>query len=178
MKRELSELPGVKLLENAVFNDARGDLTKINLPNGDVFSTVIYSNNFSRGTVRGLHFQYKPNSEIKIVTCIRGEIIDFLVDVRESSKTFGDWSEVRLSSKSTRSLLVPEGFAHGYQTLEDSTTVLYSISGLYAAEDSVVLNIRDTDIGIDLPLQISEISTRDLEGKSLKFYREKLTVKK
>jgi dTDP-4-dehydrorhamnose 3,5-epimerase len=172
MKRDLSELFGLELIENKVFRDERGDLNKIQLPVKNVFHSVIYSNNFLAGTVRGLHFQNQPYGEVKIVTCIKGEMVDFIVDMRETSETFGDWAEITLSSRHTNSLLVPEGFAHGYQTLEDSTTVLYSISGSHKSDHSVVMNIQDLDLGIVLPMKISEISSRDREGQSFKSFRE------
>jgi dTDP-4-dehydrorhamnose 3,5-epimerase len=178
MKRDLSELSGLELIENKVFHDERGDLNKIQIPENFVFSSVIYSNNILSGTVRGLHFQNRPYGEVKMITCIKGEIVDFIVDVRDTSKTFGDWAEIGLSSKHANSLLVPEGFAHGYQTLEDSTTVLYSISGPHKSEHSVVMNIQDPDLGIVLPMEISKISSRDLEGQSFKFFREKFSPDK
>lgn len=174
MKRQISDFSGLTLLENLAFNDERGDLKKIRLPIDNIFNSVIYSNNTLSGTVRGLHFQIQPYGETKVVSCLRGEMIDFIVDMRQNSETFGDWTEVRLSSSLPYSILIPEGFAHGYQTLEDSTTVLYLISGQYNAENALVMNIHDQDLGIALPMEISEISSRDIEGESFRVLQERI----
>ena len=178
MKRRLSDFSGLTILENLVFNDERGDLKKIQLPMDNFFDSAICSNNTSSGTVRGLHFQNQPYGETKVVSCLRGEMIDFIVDMRANSETFGDWTEVRLSSSLPHSLLIPEGFAHGYQTLEDSTTVLYLISGLYNADNALVMDIQDQDLGIVLPMEITEISPRDIEGESFRDLQEKINFKK
>lgn len=101
-------------------------------------STALVQCNLSfnerRGTLRGLHFQLPPHGEVKLVRCTRGSIYDVIVDLRPDSPTFKKWLAVELSAENRRMLYVPEGFAHGYQTLLDETETFYQVSAYYAAE--------------------------------------------
>jgi dTDP-4-dehydrorhamnose 3,5-epimerase len=94
--------------------------------------------------------------------------MDYLVDLRPKSKTFGRWTKIRLSSLDPSCLIIPKGVAHGYQTLEVNTTVLYGIDVKYNPKNQKVLSIFDEDLSIKLELEINEIAERDLSGLSLK----------
>lgn len=90
--------------------------------------------NRHKGTLRGMHYQQPPHAETKLVSCFRGSIYDVIIDIRPDSATFKEWLGVELTAENRRMLLVPEGFAHGYQTLEDDTEIFYQVSEFYAPE--------------------------------------------
>jgi dTDP-4-dehydrorhamnose 3,5-epimerase len=113
------------------------------------------------GAVRGMHFQYPPLAETKIVSCMNGEIFDVAVDIRENSPTFLGWHGEILSAENCRSLLIPEGFAHGFQTLADECELLYLHTAPYTAEAEGALNARDPRLGIVWPRAITDMSERD-----------------
>lgn len=114
-----------------------------------------------KGTVRGMHFQYPPHSETKIVSCIKGEVMDIVVDIRHDSKTFLHWHSEVLSEKQQNCLFIPPGFAHGFQTLTDDCEMFYLHSEFYNSSAEAGLNIKDTSLGIEWPLAITELSDRD-----------------
>lgn len=115
------------------------------------------------GTVRGMHFQHPPHGETKIVTCMAGRIFDVAVDLRHGSRTFLQWFGTELSAANQESLVIPPGFAHGFQTLEDDTEILYLVSAAYNAEAEDGLNPFDPALNIGWPLKASEISSRDAQ---------------
>lgn len=117
--------------------------------------------NHARGTLRGLHYQAAPHEEAKLVRCTRGRIYDVIVDLRDSSSTRGKWFGVELSAENHKGLFVPEGFAHGFQTLEDDTEVFYQISTEYVADGARGIRFDDPAIGIRWPLPVAVISERD-----------------
>ena len=113
------------------------------------------------GTVRGMHFQRPPHSEMKLVTCLRGAIWDVAVDLRADSPTLFQWHAEELSAANHRALLIPEGFAHGFQTLVDDCELIYLHSAAYTPEAESGLNPKDTMLSISWPLAITELSARD-----------------
>lgn len=115
----------------------------------------------TRGTVRGLHFQHPPHAETKIVSCLRGEVFDVAVDLRQHSPTFLHSHGEILSATNHKSLLIPEGFAHGFQTLTDDCEMLYLHTAAYRPEAEGALNAQDPALNIRWPLEVSEISPRD-----------------
>ncbi|MBU0945363.1 MAG: dTDP-4-dehydrorhamnose 3,5-epimerase [Proteobacteria bacterium] len=114
------------------------------------------------GTIRGMHFQAPPHAEIKLVSCLRGEVWDVAVDIRPGSPTFLHWHGAHLSSKNCRALLIPEGFAHGFQTLTDDAELLYCHSAAYVSGSEGGLNPQDPELAIDWPIPVTEISDRDM----------------
>lgn len=106
-----------------------------------------------KGVVRGLHFQMPPAGQAKLVRVSRGAIFDVGVDIRRSSPTFGKWAGVVLSAEKWNQLYVPEGFAHGFVTLEDDTEVSYKVSALYSPEHDRAIRFDDPAIGIDWPIE-------------------------
>jgi dTDP-4-dehydrorhamnose 3,5-epimerase len=114
-----------------------------------------------RGTVRGLHYQNPPQSEDKFISCLRGEIFDVAVDLRRGSPTFLRWHGEVLSAANMTSLLVPQGFAHGFQTLGDDCELLYLHSRPFGPSAEAGLNVRDPKLAIHWPLPIADVSARD-----------------
>jgi dTDP-4-dehydrorhamnose 3,5-epimerase len=115
-----------------------------------------------KGTVRGMHFQVAPNAEVKLVYCSKGALYDVIIDLREGSATKGQWFGVELTADNGRMLYVPEGFAHGYQTLENETDLVYQTSQFYAKESATGVRFNDPAFRIDWPLPVSLISNGDL----------------
>jgi len=114
-----------------------------------------------KGAVRGLHFQYPPYSEGKIVSCLCGEVYDVAVDIRKGSSTFLHWHGEILSATNQRSLLIPEGFAHGFQTLTENCELLYLHSEAFHPQAEGALHVADPRIGIVWPIAMTELSERD-----------------
>lgn len=113
------------------------------------------------GVVRGMHYQTLPSAEAKIITCLRGEILDVIVDIRKGSPTFLQHVEVPLSENDDCSLFVPRGYAHGFQTLQPDTELLYLHDNYYDREREHGLLPLDLALGIEWPLEISQMSDRD-----------------
>jgi dTDP-4-dehydrorhamnose 3,5-epimerase len=108
-----------------------------------------------------MHFQRDPHSEIKLVRCSKGIIWDVIIDLRETSSTFGQWQGFTLSAHSSAQLYIPAGFAHGFQTLTDDVEVTYLISALYTPEAASGVRYNDSAFGISWPMPVSVISERD-----------------
>jgi len=114
-----------------------------------------------KATVRGLHYQKSPYSEIKIIKCTKGAVLDIIVDIRKNSETFLQWTSVDLNPDNNKMIFIPKGFAHGFQTLEENTELIYFHTEFYNKEAEGALNIFDKKLNIKLPLNISEMSERD-----------------
>jgi len=114
-----------------------------------------------KGAVRGLHFQQPPHTEAKVVSCLKGEIFDVAVDLRKNSATFLKWHAEVLSAHNSQSLLIPEGFAHGFQTLTEDCELLYLHSASFNEESEDAFNATDPRLAISWPLPIKSISERD-----------------
>lgn len=113
------------------------------------------------GAIRGLHFQHPPESEIKIVSCLHGRILDVAVDLRADSPTFLTWYATELSADNNLSLYIPEGFAHGFQTLTEDCELLYLHTANYSPTHEAGLNPLDPKLAIHWPIPVAEISARD-----------------
>jgi dTDP-4-dehydrorhamnose 3,5-epimerase len=119
------------------------------------------ASNVKRGTLRGMHFQFPPAAETKLVRCTRGAILDIIVDLRPESETYLQHVAVELNEENQRALYVPERFAHGYQTLRDSTDTSYQVGEFYAPEAEGGLLYNDPRLGLSWPLPIAVISEKD-----------------
>jgi len=119
------------------------------------------SYNARRGTLRGMHYQVEPHSEVKLVQCVSGSIYDVIVDLRPESDTYCRWIGIELSPSKRCLLYVPEGFAHGFQTLEDNSTVYYQISEYYAPNYARGVRWNDPVIGIKWPIISPLLSEKD-----------------
>jgi dTDP-4-dehydrorhamnose 3,5-epimerase len=161
-------LLGLQRVERKRMGDDRGFLSRIfcaeelalfgwNKP----VSQINHTHTVRCGTVRGLHFQRPPHAEMKLVSCLRGEVWDVAVDLRAGSPTFLRWHAETLSGENGRALLIPEGFAHGFQTLSDDVEMLYCHSQAYAAQSEGGLHPLDPRLALDWPLAVTDMSHRD-----------------
>ena len=123
--------------------------------------------NKSKGTLRGMHFQFPPAAETKLVRCTRGSIVDIIVDLRPESPTYLEHIAVELTADNHRALYVPERFAHGYQVMEDSTETSYQVGEFYTPGVEGGLHHADPRLGLTWPLPIAEISPKDAEWSYL-----------
>jgi len=123
--------------------------------------------NKKKGTMRGMHFQFPPAAETKLVRCTRGAILDIIVDLRPESSTYLDHVAVELSADNYRALYVPERFAHGYQVLEDGTETSYQVGEFYTPGAEGGLLCNDPRLGLTWPLPVTEISLKDDSWKRL-----------
>ena len=123
--------------------------------------------NKKKGTLRGMHFQYPPAAETKLVRCTRGAILDIIVDLRPESPTYLDQIAVELSADNHRSLYVPERFAHGYQVLEDLTETSYHVGEFYTPGAEGGLHYSDPRLHLVWPLPVTEISSKDADWQLL-----------
>jgi len=166
----LSETPlcGLTVLQRHPIGDQRGYLERVfcgdalaALLGGRAIVQINHTLTAKRGTVRGLHFQSPPHAETKLVSCIKGEVFDVAVDLRRGSPTFLRWHAERLSAENHRTLVIPEGFAHGFQTLAADCELLYLHTAAYCLAAEGALNAVDSRLDIDWPLPIAERSARD-----------------
>jgi dTDP-4-dehydrorhamnose 3,5-epimerase len=117
--------------------------------------------NRQRGTLRGMHYQVKPHEEAKLVTCVRGAIYDVIIDLRSDSPTFKQWLGVELTAANHRSLYIPEGFAHGFQTLDDNSEVFYYMFEFYRPESARGVRWDDPAFAIKWPYAKRRIITEN-----------------
>ncbi|MFU7527420.1 dTDP-4-dehydrorhamnose 3,5-epimerase [Qipengyuania sp. ASV99] len=174
MKLIETAIPGPLIIEPRVFGDARGFFMET--WNEAVFRTAGLDRSFvqdnhshsQKGVLRGLHFQ-NPGAQGKLVRVTRGAVFDVAVDLRKSSAHFGKWIGVELSAENKRMLWVPEGFAHGFLTLEDDTDFLYKCTAPYAPGSEHTLAWDDPEVGVEWPVQDLDpiISEKDARGLSL-----------
>jgi dTDP-4-dehydrorhamnose 3,5-epimerase len=115
----------------------------------------------TKGTLRGMHYQIAPFQEVKVVRCTMGAIFDVIIDLRPESPTHRKWTGVELSSGNRRMLYVPEGVAHGYQTIEDNTEIYYQTSQFYSPDAARGVRFNDPAFGIAWPLAVANISNAD-----------------
>lgn len=165
-------LDGLTLIERKRFGDERGWFERMfcaeDLSEAGWLWPVAQINRTRTkltGTVRGMHFQHAPFAEAKLVSCLAGEVFDVAVDLRESSSTFGKWHGEVLSAANARALIIPQGFAHGFQTLSNDVEMLYLHSTAYHANAEDGLRPDDPELEINWPLAITEMSQRDREHK-------------
>jgi dTDP-4-dehydrorhamnose 3,5-epimerase len=163
-----TKLAGAYLIEPELLRDERGFFSRMwcqqefavrGLRAGFVQGNLSYS--ARAGTLRGMHYQVAPDAEVKLVRCTRGSIYDVIVDLRPASPTYRDWSGAELSAANYRMLYVPEGFAHGFQTLEDETEVSYEVSQFYRPGSEQGLRYDDPAFGIAWPIGVTVVSEKD-----------------
>jgi dTDP-4-dehydrorhamnose 3,5-epimerase len=120
-----------------------------------------HSHSNQKGTLRGMHYQRPPHAEIKLIRCIRGSVFDVIVDLRHQSPTFLQYVGVELSEQNLRMIYVPEGFAHGFQTLQDHCELIYHHTAFYAPDSDGGIRYNDPKLGIVWPLALTTISEKD-----------------
>ncbi|WP_296992583.1 dTDP-4-dehydrorhamnose 3,5-epimerase family protein [Thalassospira sp. UBA1131] len=167
---EIHNLPlaGVSKIVRSFRGDERGFLSRLYC--SDEFEKAGWDTSIAqinhtltseKGTVRGLHFQRPPYSEKKLVTCLHGEIWDVVVDIRRDSSAFLQWHGEKISSERGEAILIPEGFAHGFQTLTDDVELIYLHSAPYEPASEDGLNPDDPELRIKWPLPCANLSKRD-----------------
>jgi dTDP-4-dehydrorhamnose 3,5-epimerase len=161
-------ISGLTVVDRKIIGDSRGFLSRIfcaeqfhKIGWDKAVNQINQTLTKKRGTVRGMHFQYPPHAEMKLVSCLQGRILDVAVDLRKNSPTFLQWHAEELSAENHRALLIPEGFAHGFQTLTDDCELLYLHSAPYKSEAEGGICPTDPRLNIDWPLEFYEISQRD-----------------
>jgi dTDP-4-dehydrorhamnose 3,5-epimerase len=161
-------IQGLRLLQRKPIGDDRGYLERMfcaeelqSLIPGKSIVQINHTLTVKRGAVRGMHFQQPPYAETKFVSCLRGEVFDVAVDLRRGSPTFLLWHAEILSAENHKTLVIPEGFAHGFQTLTVDCEMLYFHTAAYRADAERGLSARDPRLGIQWPLPIAEQSARD-----------------
>ena len=165
-------LKDLVVVQRKAIEDDRGFLSRfycmnefaaigINKPIAQINHTITRK----KGAVRGLHFQRSPHAETKLVSCLQGEIWDVAVDLRSDSPTFLQWHAEILSAANRKSLLIPEGYAHGFQTLTEDCELIYLHTAAYHPESEGALNATDPKLGIAWPLDITDMSARDRNHK-------------
>lgn len=159
------------LLRPRRFQDTRGwfseTYSKVSVSAAGIGLTFVQDNSsFSTaaGTIRGLHFQRPPHAQAKLVRCARGSIIDYAVDIRRGSPTFGRYVSARLTAEGGEQIFVPVGFAHGFVTLEPDVEIAYKVTDFYAPDCDGGLIWNDPDIGIDWPLPASGASLSEKDS--------------
>jgi dTDP-4-dehydrorhamnose 3,5-epimerase len=171
VKAERTALPGVARLIGVRHEDDRGQLRKVIVFEDarrydlDIrVEEVLSTSNSTAGTVRGLHYQVPPFEETKTLWVTRGSLYDVLVDLRPEEATYGQWISIELSEDDDVALYVPEGIAHGYQTLADDTLITYLMGSAFAPAHARTLAWDDPGIGVQWPLPVTKISTKDRNG--------------
>jgi dTDP-4-dehydrorhamnose 3,5-epimerase len=163
-----TNLAGAYLIETEPASDERGFFARTWCRNefadkGLNPNLVQCNTSFSkaRGTLRGMHYQKTPHAEAKLVRCTQGAIYDVIVDLRSDSNTFTQWFGVELTAENRKTIYVPEGFAHGFITLNGETEVLYQMSEFFHAESAAGLRWNDPAFSIQWPIDVKVISKRD-----------------
>jgi dTDP-4-dehydrorhamnose 3,5-epimerase len=163
-----TKLPGAWVIDLEQFEDERGFFARCwseeEFADRGLDPRLVETNlsvNHKEGTLRGMHFQIAPHAQPKLVRCTAGAIYDVIVDLRPESATFKQWTAVELTAANRRQLYIPEGFAHGFQTLVDNTEVLYQMSAPYSAESARGVRWNDPAFGIDWPPAERIIIARD-----------------
>jgi dTDP-4-dehydrorhamnose 3,5-epimerase len=167
-------LAGLMVIQRKPIADERGTLERLFCANEfaaeKIQLSIVQTNRTltaRKGTVRGMHFQYPPHAETKLVSCLAGKVFDVAIDLRRGSPTFLRWHAEELSSENHKSLLIPTGFAHGLQTLADASELLYFHSTAYMADAEGGIHPSDPKVGITWPLPVAEMSVRDRSHPAL-----------
>ena len=165
---EETAIAGLKVLRRKPIGDSRGYLERMYclddlraLVGGRTIVQINRTLTAKTGTVRGMHFQVAPHAEMKLVSCVRGKVFDVAVDLRQGSPTLLRWHAEVLSEDNHRTLAIPEGFAHGLQTLSDDCELLYLHTARYEANAEGGVHPQDPALAIEWPHPIAEMSDRD-----------------
>ena len=168
MNLRQTALPGVVVADTTPFVDHRGAFARLFCERelapaigGRHIVQINHSRTSAAGAVRGLHFQRAPHAEMKLVRCVRGRVFDVAVDIRSGSPTFLRWHGEELSADNARMMIVPEGFAHGYQVLEPESELIYCTTAFYEPAAEGGLSALDPRLSIAWPLPVGDLSAKD-----------------
>lgn len=173
-----TRIKDVFIIEPELREDSRGYFTRIfakeEFKQQGIKYNIVHVNQsltFKKGTIRGLHFQKFPKAEDKIIQCLKGSIFDVAVDLRPNSKSFGKWIGEVLSEKNKKMLLIPKGFAHGFQSLENNCVIQYFVSEYYVPTKEFGYSWNDKFFSINWPIRDAILSKKD---SALPFYINKI----
>jgi dTDP-4-dehydrorhamnose 3,5-epimerase len=162
-------IAGAWIAESPVGQDHRGAFSRLFCANelGEAFGQreivqINHSMTRNVGAVRGMHFQYAPHAEMKIVRCLKGRVFDVAVDLRTGSETFMNWEAVELTPKNNHAFIIPEGCAHGFQVLEEDSQLMYLHTNFYTPAVEGAIKFDEPKVGVDWPLKPQDLSERDL----------------
>lgn len=168
-------LDGVYIIEPKSFGDNRGwfmeSYSKRDMEAAGINIDFVQDNrsySAKKGIIRGLHFQRNPMAQAKLITCIRGEILDVAVDLRKASPTYKQWISVELTAENRKELLIPKGFAHGFVTLSDGVEIMYKCDEFYSPEHDGGIRFDDPDIGVEWGVADPILSEKDTNAPFLK----------
>lgn len=163
-----TKLTGLYIIQLEPIRDKRGFFVRVFCKNGFsplrknlIFTQINHSLTRKKGSIRGMHFQYPPDCEARVARCISGAVFDVAVDLRRNSRTYLQWHGELLSAENMKMLYIPEGFAHGFQTLADDCEMLYFHTGFYNKKKEGGTRYDDPAIGIKWKLPVTSISIRD-----------------
>nr|WP_090346078.1 dTDP-4-dehydrorhamnose 3,5-epimerase [Mycolicibacterium malmesburyense]CRL78703.1 dTDP-4-dehydrorhamnose 3,5-epimerase [Mycolicibacterium malmesburyense] len=164
-----TEIPDLKVVRSSPHRDARGSFVRFfcaeelqSILGSRQIAQINHSRTSQAGAVRGLHFQWPPYAEMKLVRCVRGRVWDVVVDLRRGSSTFLQWRAQELAEDDARMLVIPEGFAHGFQALEPHSELLYLHTAPYKPESEGGVRYDDPRLSIAWPRPPQDLSDRDL----------------
>lgn len=168
MKFHAIELQGVYVIDLQPFRDERGFFSRIYCKKEfaeaglvSEFVQINHSITTRKGTIRGMHYQVPPHAEVKVIRCVKGGVLDVVVDIRRNSPTFLKHFKIELTEENDRMLYIPRGFAHGFQTIEDDAALIYQHSDFYMPSAEQGIRYNDPLLEIDWPLTVNEISLKD-----------------
>jgi dTDP-4-dehydrorhamnose 3,5-epimerase len=163
-----TKFEGLHVAETNFLSDSRGSFGRLFCKNelasalkGKEILQINVSLTEPCGAIRGMHFQHPPHGEMKLVRCIKGSVWDVVVDIRKDSNTFMQWHAEELSQENARMMIIPEGFAHGFQTMETTSELLYLHTEYYMPDSEDGLAYNDPKLDISWPLPITDVSERD-----------------
>ncbi len=170
-----TSLDGVYIIEPKSFGDNRGwfmeSYSKRDMEAAGINVDFVQDNrsySAKKGIIRGLHFQRNPMAQAKLVTCLRGAILDVAVDLRKDSTTYKQWISVELTAENRKELFIPKGFAHGFLTLTDDVEIMYKCDEFYSPEHDGGIRFDDPDIGVDWGVTDPILSEKDTNAPFLK----------
>ena len=170
-----TSLDGVYIIEPKAFGDNRGwfmeSYSKRDMEAAGINVDFVQDNrsySAKKGIIRGLHFQRNPMAQAKLVTCLRGAILDVAVDLRKDSPTYKQWISVELTAENRKELFIPKGFAHGFLTLTDDVEIMYKCDEFYSPEHDGGIRFDDPDIGVDWGVTDPILSEKDKNAPFLK----------
>lgn len=168
MKRIETGLDGAVIIEPDIFGDARGwfyeSYSKTKLEQLGIYADFVQDNrsySAQKGTLRGLHCQTEPKAQSKLLTCLRGAILDVAVDIRKGSPTYMKWTSVELSGENKRMFFIPKGCLHGFVTLTPDVEVSYKVDEYYSPENDRSIRFDDPSIGVDWGVENPILSAKD-----------------
>ena len=168
MKKIATGLDGAVIIEPDIFGDARGwfyeSYSKTKLEQLGIYADFVQDNrsySAQKGTLRGLHCQTEPKAQSKLLTCLRGAILDVAVDIRKGSPTYMKWTSVELSGENKRMFFIPKGCLHGFVTLTPDVEVSYKVDEYYSPENDRSIRFDDPSIGVDWGVENPILSAKD-----------------